>query len=91
MAESTKDLAEIGDRIRRYLTSEIILDEGVDLTNETPLLNGLVDSVGLMELVSYLEDEFGVVLEYDEVVPANFHTVADIAAAVSRKMQGAIT
>ena len=79
--------ADIGARIRSFLSDEVILDDGVNLTDTTPLLSGLVDSTGLMELVAFLEDEFGISLDYGDVDAANFRTVAAIAELVGRKVR----
>ena len=56
MSDAKATPAEIGARIRTYLTDEIILDDAVELTDTTPLLSGLVDSLGLMDLVAFIED-----------------------------------
>ena len=78
---------EIEARIRNYLSNEIIIDDSVQLDGSTPLLSGLVDSIGLMELVSFLEEEFGINLENQDVDAVNFRTASDITHLVSRRMQ----
>lgn len=85
MSERVVEPAEIRSRIRTYLTDEVILDDAMDLTDATPLLSGLLDSMGLMDLVAFLEDEFGVALEFADVDTTNFRTVGDIAELVSRR------
>jgi acyl carrier protein len=79
---------EIAARIRGYLKNEILLDQSADVSDSTPLLTGLVDSTGLMELVAFIEDEFDVTLDYADVDAVNFRTTADIARLVSAKAQG---
>ena len=78
---------DVAARIRRYLLMQIVLEEGVELTDVTPLLSGLVDSMVLVELVVFIDDEFGIALEYSDVEPDNFRTVGDIAKLVSRRAQ----
>lgn len=85
-AERSKDAAA---RIRRYLLRHIILDDGVELTDVTYLLSGLVDSQGLMELVVFLEDEFVIALDFTDLEPRNFSTVGDIAKLVSERAKDA--
>jgi acyl carrier protein len=80
-------LAEIGARVRNYLINDVILDDALQLDESTPLLSGLVDSIGLMDLVSFLEDEFGIVLENEDVDAANFRTVSAIADLVGRRIR----
>jgi acyl carrier protein len=78
---------DVAARIRSYLGTHVVLDDGVELTDGTYLLSGLVDSLGLMELVAFLEDEFRIALEYSDVDPDNFRTVGDIANLVNRRAQ----
>ena len=49
------------------------------------LLNaGLIDSTGVLELVAFLEGEFGIHLADAEIVPANLDSVRAIVAFVER-------
>jgi acyl carrier protein len=76
------------------MPSKILLDwleqlptnlAGRTLTVDTELIdNGLLDSLGLLELVSFLEHTFCVVLPLDEFVPENFRTPAAILALTDR-------
>jgi acyl carrier protein len=57
-----------------------------ELTDELPLIeNRVLDSVGLLRLVSWLEEEFAIIVGDEEVVPANFGTIARIAQLVDAK------
>lgn len=47
---------------------------------------GLIDSMGVLELVTFVEDTFGVRVADDEVVPANLDSIAGVAAMVRRKL-----
>lgn len=56
------------------------------ITPDTPLLDsGLIDSTGIIELVTFLESEFGVKVADEEIIPDHFETVARIAALVAAK------
>lgn len=51
-----------------------------------PLLEKrIVDSLGMLTLVSLLEEEFGVKIDDGDVVPSNFGTIKDIATLVESK------
>ena len=76
---------EVVDRVRTFLVNEVILDDSVELTDDTPLLSGLLDSMGLTHLVTFLEDDFGIKLEYSDVEPGNFRTIGDIARLVTER------
>ena len=53
-------------------------------TDDTPLLDGIMDSLALMQLVAFLEEEFATEIDDTEVTAENFRTLADIERLVSR-------
>ena len=51
-----------------------------------PLLeNGLVDSLGILELVNYITETFGVVVTDEDLQPENFNSIDNLVAFVERK------
>jgi acyl carrier protein len=70
-----------------YIRDEMQIDES-SLRIDTPLWGGVIDSVALIRLISFIEEEFGVQIEDDELTPSHFGTIADIAALVDRKASG---
>ncbi|HDO31227.1 MAG TPA: acyl carrier protein, partial [Desulfobacteraceae bacterium] len=46
---------------------------------------GIIDSTGVLELVEWLEDEFGVPVEDEELLPENLDSVNQLAAFIARK------
>jgi acyl carrier protein len=79
---------EVAGRVREFIRDEVLVDDGaVVRSDEAPLLNGALDSLGLMNLVSFLEEEFGIQVDDLELVPDNFETIARIEGYVTRKVQ----
>jgi acyl carrier protein len=79
-------VSDISNRIREFIASEIMFEEGASgLTDDTPLLGGVIDSLGLMQLISFIEEEFDVTIDDAEVTADNFRTVGDIDHLVSEK------
>jgi methoxymalonate biosynthesis acyl carrier protein len=59
---------------------------GRDVADDEPLIeNGVMTSLQTVELVTYLEDEFGITVEDDEFDEENFGSVEAIAALVEGK------
>jgi acyl carrier protein len=56
------------------------IDENVRL-----LESGIVDSLGMLDLVSFLEKSFAIQLSDDELTPENFATIASLANFVRQK------
>ena len=52
------------------------------------LENGIVDSLGILELVAFIEQEFGVTITDEELLPENFQTVRCLVSFVKRKRDG---
>lgn len=83
---STVTEMTIRDRIRGFITSNFYLPEGESLSDGESLLDrGLIDSTGVLEVVSFLEETFGIGIQDREMVPDNFDSIERIDAFVQRK------
>lgn len=76
-----------GQRIRTFIQEDLnkgrVRDE---LTDDYPLIeNNVIDSLGIFEMVQFLEREFGVAVEDEDLLLENFGTIADIAQLVGSK------
>ena len=81
-------MSEISNRIRDFITTEIMFEDSAsNLADDAPLLGGVIDSLGLMQLISFLEEEFNVTIDDAEVTADHFRTVSDIEQLVSQKVQ----
>ncbi len=57
-----------------------------DVDEDYPLLEKqVVDSLGMITLISLLEEEFDVEIDDRDVVPSNFRTIKDISALIDSK------
>jgi acyl carrier protein len=73
---------ELANFIEKSLVGE---DRKVKVTDTTPLIeDGLIDSMGLMQIVSFLEERAGVRVPDDEVTPENFESINAIDQLVER-------
>lgn len=58
------------------------------LSDEALLLDdGIVDSMGAVELVAFLEQRFGITIPDDEITEDNFATISTIAQFIARKLR----
>lgn len=71
------------ERVRGYIRDSFFVDDFDD--GDSFLSNGLIDSLGVMQLVSFVESEFAVRVDDTELVPENFDSVERVAAFVERK------
>jgi len=77
----------VKDTIRAYILREYLPGESAaNLTDDTPLrTSGILDSTGTLELVSFLERTFGVMIEAHETGIDTFDRISDIEQLVARK------
>ena len=78
---------EVREQIRDYIIENFLFGDAEPLTgDEISLLdNGIIDSVGVMELVAYLESDHGLTIEDADLVPDNLDSVANMVGFVERK------
>jgi acyl carrier protein len=70
--------------IMKFLVDEFFPDVPTEsLTADYDLLSGgVIDSLGLLKVIAWLEDRFGIVIDDIEIEPDNFRTIAAITAFV---------
>jgi acyl carrier protein len=78
----------IEEQIRQYVADNFLFsDDGCQLSDDVSFLEeGIVDSTGVLELVMFVEETYGVAVKDEEIVPENFDSVGQLAAYVRRKM-----
>jgi acyl carrier protein len=83
--------AEIVDETRRYIAENFLYarPDRVVAQDEHLMERGIVDSMGMMELIDFLEERFGVRPADEEITEQNFATLGRIANFVSRQ-RGAV-
>jgi acyl carrier protein len=77
----------IEKEIKDYIAKNILFSShGFPYSDKTSFLEeSIVDSQGVMDLVLYIEEKFGVKVEDNEITPENFDSVARLADYVRRK------
>lgn len=82
---------EILARLRAFVDENFLyMRPDFKLHNDASLMgNGIVDSMGVMEMIAFLEDEFGVVVEDVDITEENLGTLDAIASYVAKRTVGA--
>jgi acyl carrier protein len=76
----------LNTQIRNFILEKFPLARKQQLKDSDALLeSGILDSLGVLDLVSFVEQEFSVVVADDELVPENFQTIDRIAVFIQRK------
>lgn len=72
--------------IRNFIVENFLFEESQSLKEDTSFLEGgIIDSTGILELVSFLEEKFGISVADEELVPENLDSIANVVAYLSRK------
>ncbi len=79
---------ETAERVRDFLVEESSWQGArSELTDDLPLIeNRVLDSMRLLRMVAWLESEFGIAIEDQEVVPSNFGSIEGITRLVDGKL-----
>lgn len=74
--------------IRAFIVSNFLFGQGGEaVTNDQSFLeSGIIDSTGLLELVSFVEQQYGISVGDRELVPENLDSLSNISQFVARKL-----
>jgi acyl carrier protein len=83
--------SDIRNAIRGYVQRELMQDRpDLTLEDDTDLLREhIIDSLGIFMLVTFLEEQYGIVVDADEVLVEHFETLADVTSLVESKLEAA--
>lgn len=76
----------IQERVKKFIVENFYVSEPGELLEDTSLIGaGLVDSTGMLEVIGFLESEYGIRVDDRETTPENLETISRIAAFIGRK------
>jgi acyl carrier protein len=80
----------VKDQVRSFILSNYLFtDDAKALDDSVSLMQGgTMDSTGILELIMFLEEKFGIKVADEEMVPANLDSVNNVVAFVDRKKAG---
>jgi len=74
-------------RIRNFILNHFPLARQRAVGDEDPLLRtGIIDSLGILEVVVFIESEFGITIADAELVPESFESIATMSRFVDEKL-----
>lgn len=74
------------EQVREFVVSNFLYGEDTDLANSDSLVAlSIVDSTGIMELVSFVESTFDITIEAEELQIENFESINKITSLVAGK------
>ena len=77
------------ESVREFIVENFLFGDEEGLENESSFFEtGVVDSTGILEIVSFIEEEFEVKVEDEDLIPENFSSVVTIDQYLQRKLNG---
>ena len=77
---------DVLETVKAYVLENFLFGDDSRIGPETDFLeNGILDSTGVLELVGFLEEKFGIRVEDDELVPDNMNSLEKISLYISKK------
>ena len=78
---------KLKDKIRQFIVEDFLFGDDNGLKDDTSFLDeGIIDSTGILELVSFLEEEFSISVEDEELIPENLDSIMNVVAYLERKI-----
>jgi acyl carrier protein len=77
----------IKEKIKTYISENILFSSnGFPYSDDTSFLdNGIIDSMNVLELVAFIEENFGITVEDSDLTPDNFDSIDRMAEYIQQK------
>jgi acyl carrier protein len=77
---------QIKEQVRAFVTSNFYVADPAALEDKASLLDlGIIDSTGVMEVIFFIEDTFGITVQDNEMLPENLDSIERISNFIASK------
>ncbi|MER8366151.1 acyl carrier protein [Mesorhizobium sp. M0306] len=82
-------MVTIKDKVKTFIVDNFLFgDTSYELADTASLIeNGIIDSTAVLELVAFIEDDFGIAMVDADIVPANLDSIDRISAFIEAKAE----
>lgn len=82
-----KKMHSVKSQIREFIVENFMFGSDEGLEDDTSFLDeGIIDSTGILELVDFLEEEFAIEIEDDDLVPENLDSLNNLDRYLNQKI-----
>jgi len=80
-------MADIKQTVREYIVENFLFgDTDFEFDDNTSFMDsGILDSTGILELITFVESTFGISIDDDEVLPENLDSLNNLEAFIAKK------
>jgi len=82
----------IAPEIKNFVVSNFLFGQGADALadDQSFLESGIIDSTGVLELVAFIEQQYGISVADRELLPENLDSIRNVSSFVTRKLAAAM-
>jgi len=75
------------EQTRAFIVDNFLYGDGDDLAHDTSfMVEGIIDSTGILELITFLEANYNIKIDDHEIVPENMDSLVSIEKYLATKM-----
>ena len=74
--------------LRDFIRKQFLFDDAAALADGDPLFPDVIDSLGVMEVVDFVEERYGVSIDDEELLVENFRSLTAISTLIDAKSDG---
>ena len=79
---------KIKEKIKEFIIENFLFGEDNDLNDDTSFLEeGIIDSTGVLELIEYLEEEFEIEIDDEDMIPENLDSLNNLEQFISKLLK----
>jgi acyl carrier protein len=79
---------QVRERIRQFVGESFLFGQPVDISDDDSFLeSGIIDSTGVLELITFIEDSFGIRVQDSDLVPDNLDSIEKLTRYVQRQLR----
>ena len=79
---------KIKEKIRNFMIENFLFGEDTDLKDDTSFLEeGIIDSTGVLELIEFLEEEFNIQIDDEDLIPENLDSLNNLEQFIAKLLK----
>ena len=90
MTKNVEPANDLKLNLRNFIIENFLFGEDPGFTEDASFLqNGIIDSMGFLELINFLESSYGINIKDNELVPENMDSLVNLSNFLIRKLRTA--
>ncbi len=79
-------MSDVKSKLREFIVENYLFSDDISFEDNVSFLEeGIIDSTGILELIDFLEEEFDISVEDEEMIPENLDSLDNIAIYLGKK------